>query len=66
MELTAGTGKGMKIIQVEVPGDRDCHTSKGQYGYRKIKTVEVESAKVHKCLEERTGSSSMPQRSHSC
>jgi hypothetical protein len=39
--LTAGTGKGVKIIQVEVLGDRDCYTGRGQYSYRKIKTVGV-------------------------
>jgi hypothetical protein len=41
VELTAGARKGVKIIQVEVLGDRDCYTGRGQYSYRKIKTVGV-------------------------
>jgi hypothetical protein len=56
----------MKIIQVEVLGDRDCYTGRSEHGYQKIKNVRVKAERWTKCLEERTGSSSMPQRSHSC
>lgn len=52
MELTAGARKGVKIIEVEVLGDRDCYTGRGQYSYRKIKTVGVgvEAQRCNKML----------------
>jgi hypothetical protein len=65
VELTTGTGEGVKIIQVEVLGDRDCYTSRGQHGHQKIKGIRVKAERCTKCLEKRTGSSSVLQRSHS-
>ena len=52
MELTAGARKGVKIIEVEVLGDRDCYTGRGQYSYGKIKTVGVgvEAQRCNKML----------------
>jgi hypothetical protein len=63
VELAAGAGEGVKIIQIEVLGDRDCYAGRGQHGYQKVRNVRAKAERCTKCLEKRTDSSSVLLRS---